>query len=104
MSANDHPGCCGVAARLPYRPGSQKLTPPSAASAMPEAAASAPRARTPPALQYASHVITGVFINSPVDDDTDNEFSVSRFAGRLLQLPMADKVSCLVRLTFPGNC
>src|SRR6516162_8819890 len=33
MSANDHPGCCGAAARLPKRPGSHMLTPPSSAAA-----------------------------------------------------------------------
>jgi hypothetical protein len=33
MVANDHPGCCGVAARLPKNPGTQKLTPPSSATA-----------------------------------------------------------------------
>src|ERR1700733_15281746 len=33
MVASDHPGCCGVAARLPKKPGIQKLTPPSSASA-----------------------------------------------------------------------
>src|SRR5947208_14105261 len=33
MSANDKPGCCGVAARLPKNPGTQKLTPPSSAFA-----------------------------------------------------------------------
>src|SRR5438045_3832818 len=33
MLANDHPGCCGVAARLPKSPGTQKLTPPSSAMA-----------------------------------------------------------------------
>ena len=34
--ANDHPGCCGVAARLPKRPGIQKLMPPSSANAQSE--------------------------------------------------------------------
>src|SRR4051812_31780503 len=33
MLANDHPDCCGVAARLPKKPGIQKLTPPSSALA-----------------------------------------------------------------------
>src|SRR5580704_17362467 len=33
MVASDHPGCCGAAARLPKKPGIQKLTPPSSASA-----------------------------------------------------------------------
>src|SRR5215813_11983426 len=33
MVVNDHPGCCGVAARLPKSPGIQKLTPPSSAAA-----------------------------------------------------------------------
>src|SRR4029077_7090847 len=33
MFASDQPGCCGVAARLPKRPGIQKLTPPSSANA-----------------------------------------------------------------------
>src|ERR1700688_393486 len=33
MFASDHPGCAGVAARLPKSPGIQKLTPPSSASA-----------------------------------------------------------------------
>jgi hypothetical protein len=33
MVANDHPGCCGVAAKLPKKPGTQKLTPPSSADA-----------------------------------------------------------------------
>src|SRR5215510_11255075 len=33
MVVNDHPGCCGVAARLPKSPGIQKLTPPSSATA-----------------------------------------------------------------------
>src|SRR5262249_46316694 len=28
------PGCCGAAARLPKKPGSQKLTPPSSAKAL----------------------------------------------------------------------
>src|SRR5580692_961626 len=32
MVASDHPGCCGAAARLPKKPGIQKLTPPSSAS------------------------------------------------------------------------
>src|SRR6266850_3690503 len=31
MVAKDQPGCCGVAARLPKNPGTQKLTPPSSA-------------------------------------------------------------------------
>src|ERR1700733_6176411 len=34
--ANAQPGCCGTAARLPNWPGSQKLTPPSSARAIPE--------------------------------------------------------------------
>src|SRR5712672_3017281 len=33
MLASDQPGCCGVAARLPKKPGTQKLTPPSSANA-----------------------------------------------------------------------
>src|SRR6202161_541946 len=33
MIASDHAGCCGAAARLPKKPGIQKLTPPSSASA-----------------------------------------------------------------------
>src|SRR5580704_13981113 len=33
MVASDHPGCWGAAARLPKKPGIQKLTPPSSASA-----------------------------------------------------------------------
>src|ERR1700742_4266619 len=33
MWATDQPGCCGVAARLPKNPGTQKLTPPSSARA-----------------------------------------------------------------------
>jgi hypothetical protein len=28
---SDQPGCCGVPARLPTKPGTQKLTPPSSA-------------------------------------------------------------------------
>ena len=39
--ASDHPGCCGVAARLPKKPGIQKLTPPSSASDACETSASA---------------------------------------------------------------
>src|SRR5262249_51140207 len=31
MFVSDHPGCCGGAARLPKKPGIQKLTPPSSA-------------------------------------------------------------------------
>jgi hypothetical protein len=31
--ASDQPGCWGVAARLPKKPGTQKLTPPSSADA-----------------------------------------------------------------------
>src|SRR4051812_28205801 len=34
MVANVHPACCGVAARLPKKPGTQKLTPPSSADAI----------------------------------------------------------------------
>ena len=34
MVANENPGVCGVAARLPKNPGTQKLTPPSSARAM----------------------------------------------------------------------
>src|SRR5207249_8583871 len=34
MVASDQPGCCGVAARLPKKPGTQKLTPPSSADAL----------------------------------------------------------------------
>jgi hypothetical protein len=33
MFASDQPGCSGVAARLPKKPGTQKLTPPSSANA-----------------------------------------------------------------------
>src|SRR6478672_10453316 len=33
MFASDQPGCCGVAAKLPKKPGTQKLTPPSSADA-----------------------------------------------------------------------
>jgi hypothetical protein len=33
MVVNDHPGCSGAAARLPKKPGIQKLTPPSSAIA-----------------------------------------------------------------------
>src|SRR5215510_9042389 len=33
MYAAEHPGCIGAAARLPKKPGSQKLTPPSSAIA-----------------------------------------------------------------------
>src|SRR5712671_767080 len=33
MLASDQPGCCGVAARLPKNPGTQKLTPLSSANA-----------------------------------------------------------------------
>src|SRR6266566_147353 len=33
MVASDQPGCCGVAAKLPKKPGTQKLTPPSSANA-----------------------------------------------------------------------
>src|SRR5712671_3414296 len=40
MVASVHPGCCGVAARLPKKPGTQKLTPPSSACATPGRAAS----------------------------------------------------------------
>src|SRR5216684_5634479 len=32
--ASDQPGCCGVAAKLPKKPGTQKLTPPSSANAL----------------------------------------------------------------------
>ena len=32
--AMEKPGCCGAAARLPKKPGTQKLTPPSSAAAI----------------------------------------------------------------------
>src|SRR5258708_3483261 len=52
MLASDHPGCCGVAARLPKKPGTQKLAPPSSANAAgaPEAIAIA---RTPAEIRGA---------------------------------------------------
>src|SRR5208337_962631 len=34
MVVRDQPGCCGAAARLPKKPGIQKLTPPSSALEM----------------------------------------------------------------------
>jgi hypothetical protein len=34
MVPTDHPGCRGVATRLPKKPGIQKLTPPSSATAL----------------------------------------------------------------------
>src|SRR3982074_723765 len=34
MLASDHPGCCGVAATLPQKPGTQKVMPPSSAKAL----------------------------------------------------------------------
>jgi hypothetical protein len=43
----EKPGVCGVAARLPKNPGTQKLTPPSSARAMPGASASAQNRATP---------------------------------------------------------
>src|SRR5215472_8350122 len=46
MLANDHPGCWGVAARLPKKPGIQKLTPLSSASAIFGAHAAAANAST----------------------------------------------------------
>src|SRR5258705_589944 len=41
MFTSDHPDCCGVAARLPKKPGIQKLTPPSSANDACETNASA---------------------------------------------------------------
>jgi hypothetical protein len=32
IDVSDHPGCCGTAAKLPKKPGIQKLTPSSSAS------------------------------------------------------------------------
>src|SRR5436190_22777776 len=34
MLASDQPGCWGAAAKLPKKPGTQKLTPPSSANAL----------------------------------------------------------------------
>ena len=34
MDVHDHPGCCGAAAKLPKKPGIQKLTPSSSAKAL----------------------------------------------------------------------
>src|SRR5580704_3606677 len=45
MVASDHPAGCGTAARLPNRPGNQKLTPPSSAAAIVGAPIRAPRRR-----------------------------------------------------------
>src|SRR5579862_8537289 len=47
MVANDHPGCCGAAARLPKKPGIQKLTPPSSASELPGTATTDARVIAP---------------------------------------------------------
>src|SRR5262245_2598165 len=42
MYAAENPGCSGAAARLPKKPGSQKLTPPSSARAAVDAAMKTP--------------------------------------------------------------
>src|SRR5215831_14980771 len=45
MLVSDQPGCWGDAARLPKKPGIQKLTPPSSAAATVGAPMSAPKRR-----------------------------------------------------------
>src|SRR4051794_22389217 len=46
MVAMEKPGCCGAAARLPKKPGTQKLTPPSSAAATVGAIARPARTRS----------------------------------------------------------
>ena len=71
MVANEKPGCCGVAARLPKKPGTQKLTPPSSATATVGAAMSAPSTSAEAkACRGARRVIVGCFMTaSPAGDD-----------------------------------
>src|SRR5262245_42362063 len=54
MVVTDHPGCRGAAARLPKKPGTQKLTPPSSASTA-LGAAIVPRIRAKPPATAQRH-------------------------------------------------
>src|SRR5580704_3501127 len=71
MAVNAQPGCCGTAARLPNRPGSQKLTPFSSANEVAENEITAPiasatsaadesrdnRSRLPPVLKKRFFIV-----------------------------------------------
>src|SRR3984893_1321367 len=79
MVASDHPGCCGAAARMWKKPGIQKLTPPSSASACFGAATTAAsvialqtkpvliaRVRAAGCSRRESEVATAGFISAPL--------------------------------------
>src|SRR3954464_1497202 len=66
MLVMEKPGCCGAAARLPKKPGTQKLTPPSSAAATVGVMASAPRTSSD-ALRRCANPSVAVVVIVPTD-------------------------------------
>src|SRR5262245_45208293 len=61
MPASDQPGCWGTAARLPKKPGTQKLSPPSSAIAAPDGAPS-PKPKRPPQARASFGCVLSPFL------------------------------------------